>query len=285
MISGRLDRYVPRKDDRAGVEAFYKKRDYKPLWVSGGGADARAKAAIGYLASVAADGLDPNDYPTPDFAAAASAGDLAAAELKLTNAVLIYAHDAQVGRIHFTRVGSDISFKLDEPDPAAVLAKMADTQDVAAALDGYNPPQAGFKALKAKLAELRKGEQAAPPEEKKKVVRVSAGRILRPGMRDPRVVQLRKRLDIGDTNNPLYDEAVLEAVKAFQTKADIGVDGMARPEHGARAQRRSTARARSRAIRSRPSSPTWSAGAGCRASSATPRTPMSWSTCRTTRSA
>ncbi len=229
MIIGRLDRYVPRKDDRAGVEAFYKKRDYKPLWINNGAADARAKAAIAYLASVAADGLDPSDYPTPNFKAAAGAAELAAAELKLTNAVLIYARDAQVGRINYTRVGSDISFKLDAPEPAAVMDNMADIQDVAAALDGYNPPQAGFKALKAKLAELRKGQQAVEPEEKK-VVRISAGRILRPGMRDPRVEQLRKRLDIaGDKANPVYDQAVFDAVKAFQTKTEIGVDGMLGP--------------------------------------------------------
>ena len=149
---------MPRRDDRAGVEAFYKKRDYKPLWVNNGAADARAKAAIAYLANVATDGLNSDDYPTPAFKAGASAGELAADELKLTNAVLIYARDAEVGRINYTRIGSDISFKLDPPDPAAVLAKMADTKDVAAALDGYNPPQAGFKALKAKLADLRKGE-------------------------------------------------------------------------------------------------------------------------------
>lgn len=229
MITGRLDRYVPRREDRAGVEAFYKQRDYKPLWLAGDAADARAKAAIAYLASVAADGLDPSDYPTPDFAAATGADQLAAAELKLTNAVLIYAHDAQVGRVHFTRVGSDISFKLDEPEPAAVLAKMANTQDVAAALDGYNPPQPGFKALKAKLAQLRKGEDAGTAEGKK-VVRVASGRTLRPGMRDPRVVQLRKRLKIaGDKTNRLYDASVVEAVKAFQKKADIGVDGMVGP--------------------------------------------------------
>jgi len=246
MIISRLDRYVPRKEDRAGVEAFYKNRDYKPLWVASGTADPRAKAATGYLASVAADGLNPSDYPTPNFNNASSAGDLAAAELELTNSVLIYAHDAQVGRIHFSRVGSDISFKLDPPEPAAVLAKMAETTDVAAALDGYNPPQPGFKALKAKLAELRKGEKPAQPEETK-VVRIPNGHILRPGMKDRRVVLLRKRLDIaGDKNNPLYDKSVVDAVKAFQMKADIGVDGMLGPNtiaalngvHGLQAQPR-----------------------------------------------
>ena len=45
MISGKLDRIVSRKVDREGVEQFYKARDYKPLWVSDGAADARAKAA------------------------------------------------------------------------------------------------------------------------------------------------------------------------------------------------------------------------------------------------
>ncbi len=229
IIAGRLDRYVPRKEDREGVEAFYKKHDYKPLWIANGAADPRAKAAIAYLGSVAADGLEPSDYPTPSFDNAKSAGDLAAAELELTNSVLIYAHDAQVGRINYTRVGSDISFKLEAPEPAAVLAHMADSKDVAAALDGYNPPQPGFKALKVKLAELRKGETAAQPSEKK-VVRIPGGHILRPGMKDQRVVLLRKRLDIpGDKNNPVYDKSVIDAVKAFQMQADIGVDGMLGP--------------------------------------------------------
>jgi L,D-transpeptidase YcbB len=229
MIAGRLDRYVPRKEDRAGIEAFYKKRDYRPLWVANGSADSRAKAASAYLASVAADGLNPSDYPTPNFDAA-SADNLAAAELELTNSVLIYAHDAQVGRIHFSRVGSDISFKLVAPKPLAVLDKMAETNDVAAALDGYNPPQPGFKALKAKLAALRKGEKTAQPDDKK-MVRIPNGRILRPGMKDPRVVLLRKRLDIaGDKSNPVYDKSVIDAVKAFQMKANIGVDGMLGPQ-------------------------------------------------------
>ena len=45
-------------------------------------------------------------------------------------------------------------------------------------------------------------------------------------MKDQRVVALRKRLNVaGDKDNPLYDDAVRDAVKTFQTEADIGVDG------------------------------------------------------------
>ena len=227
-ISGKLDRIVSRKADREGVEAFYKARDYKPLWVSDGAADERAKAAIAYLAQVDSVGLDPSDYPTPDFKSAVTANALAEDELKLTAAVLTYARQAQTGRIHFSRVGADIEFKLVAPEPAEVLAKLADANDTSKALDSYNPPQPEFAALKAKLAELRKGALTPKAEEEKKpdLVHVGEGKILRPGMKDARVVALRKRLNIaGDKNSPLYDDAVRDAVKTFQTEADIDVDG------------------------------------------------------------
>ena len=74
----------------------------RPLWVSDGAADERAKSAIAYLAQVDTVGLDPNDYPTPDFKSAATAEALAEDELKFTASVLTYARQAQIGRIHFT---------------------------------------------------------------------------------------------------------------------------------------------------------------------------------------
>ncbi|MGH6683271.1 MAG: L,D-transpeptidase family protein, partial [Pseudolabrys sp.] len=230
MITGKqLDRVVSRKADREGVEQFYKARDYAPLWVSNGAADERAKAAIAYLRQVDTVGLDPADYQAPDFKSAVTAEALAEDELKFTASVLTYARQAQIGRIHFSRVSADIDFKLVAPEPADVLAKLADDKDTAKALDGYNPPQAEFKALREKLAEIRKGSgaQVKPEEEKKQdLVRVPEGKILRPGMKDTRVVALRKRLDVsGDKNSPLYDDAVRDAVKTFQTANDIGVDG------------------------------------------------------------
>jgi L,D-transpeptidase YcbB len=228
MIAGKLDRIVSHKADRDGVESFYKARDYKPLWLSDGAADARAKAAIAYLAQVDSVGLDPADYPAPDFKSAVTTSAQAEAELKFTASVLTYARQAQIGRIHFSRVDADIDFKLVAPEPAEVLAKVADASDVGAALDSYNPPQPEFAALKAKLAELRKGALTPKAEEEKKpdLVRVGEGKILRPGMKDQRVVALRKRLNItGDKDNPLYDDAVRDAVKTFQTESDLDVDG------------------------------------------------------------
>ena len=233
IINGKkLDRIIARKADREGVEAYYSAHDFKPLWIGDAAAEARAKAAADYLAQVDTVGLKPSDYPLPDLKSAVGSDEQAENELKFTASVLTYARHAQIGQIHFTRVGGDIAFNLVAPEPADVLAKVAGATDVAATLDSYNPPQQGFKALKKALAELRAndGQIVKPEEDKTPKVKVGEGKILRPGMSDARVVQLRQRLNVaGDKDNPKYDDAVFEAVKAFQMGAGIGVDGMLGP--------------------------------------------------------
>ena len=117
----------------------------------------RAKAAAAYLAGVDADGLDPSEYPVPQIKAGMEPDALAEAEIKFTDAVLTFARHAMSGRVHYSRVSADIVYDLAKPDPANVLARVAKAQDAGAALDSLNPPQPQYKALKAKLAEMRKG--------------------------------------------------------------------------------------------------------------------------------
>ncbi|HMF22599.1 MAG TPA: L,D-transpeptidase family protein [Pseudolabrys sp.] len=229
IASRQLERLANHKADRAGIEAFYSSRNYAPLWVSNNAGNERAKAAIAYLAQVDTVGLDPSDYPAPDFKPASSVDALAEAELRLTASALTFARHAQIGRIHFTRVGADIQYDLVAPEPASVLTRLAETNNADKVLDSFNPPQPGFKALKAKLAELRTGTTPENKTEDKAElprVHIPDGKLLRPGMKDARVVALRKRLAIaGDKENPLYDDTVRDAVRTFQTENDIGVDG------------------------------------------------------------
>ena len=235
VVTGKaLDRIVTRKAEHLGVEAFYKARDYAPLWVSDGAVTARAKSAMTTLSNAGEVGLDAADYPAPDFAAAKTADELADAELKLTAAVLTYARHAQLGRIHFSRVANDIEFSQTAPDPASVLDNLAKASNAAAALEDYNPPHPQFKALRAKLADLRAGRPVAEAktEDAKPApaIQIAAGPILRSGMKDARVPDLRKRLDIpGDKTSTLYDDTVIEAVKTFQTTADLDTDGNVGP--------------------------------------------------------
>ncbi len=84
LLALRGERYFSRKNERAAAEQFYRDRGFVPLWVEKGAETARATAAIAYLRGIEADGLDPADYPTPNFKAIADADGLAEAELKFT---------------------------------------------------------------------------------------------------------------------------------------------------------------------------------------------------------
>jgi murein L,D-transpeptidase YcbB/YkuD len=111
LLENKLQKYVPRQQDRAGVEAFYRKRGFAPLWVSDGKSLPRAQQTVDFLHRAAADGLDPDDYPTPRFADANPAR-LAADELALTNSVAVFVRHASTGRVAFTRVSGAIHFDL-----------------------------------------------------------------------------------------------------------------------------------------------------------------------------
>src|SRR5262249_9806368 len=132
-------------------------RNYAPVWITDGKANARAKAAIAYLGRVWADGLDPGDYPVPSFVSLTDPAALAEAEIRLTASVITYVHHAQIVRVHWSRLMGDIFYERGAPDPREVPPTLREVTDVGAALDAYEPHSDGYLALKTKLAELRAG--------------------------------------------------------------------------------------------------------------------------------
>ncbi len=219
LASGKFDRILGGKKERTTFEAFYSGRSYAPLWVTDGRANARAKAAIAYLGQVDADGLDPADYPIPDFTSPKDPAALAEAELKLTMSVVTYAHHAQVGRVHWSRVSGDIYYDQKAPNPADVLAKVAQADDVGSALASYEPHAPGYVALKAKLAELRAGKEVSGQTS------IPTGPVLKIGMQDDRVPLLRERLHVtGDGTT--YDKPLAEAVAKYQREHEQKSNGL-----------------------------------------------------------
>ncbi|HEY1746593.1 MAG TPA: L,D-transpeptidase family protein [Xanthobacteraceae bacterium] len=222
LANGKFDRMLGGKKERAAFEAYYASRDYAPLWLTDGKPNARAQAAIAYLGQVDADGLEPSDYPTPNFASLSDPAALAEAELRLSLSLSAYAHHAAVGRVHWTRVSGDISYDLKVPAPGDVLAKIGSAHDVSEALASYEPQSPGYLALKAKLAELRGGKEEAGQAP------IPNGPAIKIGAPDARVAQLRQRLNApGDDN--IYDKTLAEAVKRFQQEHELKPTGLLTP--------------------------------------------------------
>ena len=208
LLAGKSLRTFDRKTERTAVEKFYSSREYAPVFAQAGKLTDTGKGVIARLKDAASDGLNPTDYPVPDFTAATSPDALADAELKLVASMLDYARQAQSGRMHWSQVSADILYPDHPTDPAEVLANVTAAKDASAALDSYNPPHKLYRELKAKLAELR-GQGDGP------MIYVAEGPALafKPGTKkqpavapeDPRVPQLRAKLGVSE--NP--DERAL----------------------------------------------------------------------------
>ena len=229
MIGAKSLRYFDRKNERAAVEKFYTARDYAPQWTQAGKLTDSGKGVIARLKDAASEGLNPADYPAPDFAAAASPDQLAEADLKLTASMLDYARQAQSGRMHWSQVSGDIQYPEHPTDPAEVLANISTAKDASAALDGYNPPHKLYKQLKAKLAELR-GQGDGPmihiaegPALAFKAATRKQGEV---APADSRVPQLRAKLGIENPDDARYDAKVAAAVRKFQDHADLKPTGV-----------------------------------------------------------
>ena len=231
LLGSKSSRYFDRKAERTTIEKFYTARDYAPLWTQGGTLTATGKGVIARLKDAASDGLNPADYPVPDFAAAANPDALAEADLKLTASMMDYARQAQSGRMHWSQVSGDIQYPEHPIDPGEVLTNVTTAKDASAALDSYNPPQKLYRELKAKFAEVR-GQGDGP------VIQIAEGPALKftpargkkqpaVAVEDERVPQLRAKLGITENaDDAHYDAKVAEAVRKFQEGAELKPTGV-----------------------------------------------------------
>jgi L,D-transpeptidase YcbB len=216
------NRFFASKKERVAAEAFYSARTYAPVWESAGAMNDRVKTAIAYLATVDSEGLDPAEYAVPNFKTATSTDQLAEADLRMTATLLTYARHAQNGRINPSRVVPEVAYTGEPVDPADVLAKLADSKDIAATLADFNPQTPHYQALKAKLAELRGGKNGAG------AIRIPSGPVLKLGkseVHDARVPALREKLGIAAKDNEVYDRALADAVAGFQKEHELRGNG------------------------------------------------------------
>jgi L,D-transpeptidase YcbB len=238
------ERLFSRKGERQAVDAAYAKRSYAPIWFDQGKPTAKVQAAIDYIKTIAAEGLEPSDYSFPTLTATSLEGQ-ADAELKFTQSILTYARHALNGRVHWSRVTANALYK-DNYDAADVLSRISDANDVASVLASFHPQTPAYQKLKSKLAEIRAQKNDRVP------VRIPYGQYLKYGndkstdkskrnanskekpkftdepvamLSDPRVPLLREKLGLPAKSDTNYDKELAEAVAKFQDVNGLKPDG------------------------------------------------------------
>ncbi|MGE8361730.1 L,D-transpeptidase family protein [Pseudomonas sp.] len=210
-------------DARRLLEDFYQQRDGQPAWQS----VLQWQQLKAEVAQLADDGLQPDDYPLPDWQDGARQAPCN--ELLISHAYLQALSHLRQGRLSQQRL---------EPLWRASAWPKTDTRQatLSIALHHVPAPSQAFGAarpdnplytrLRAAYAQVRQhpvGEWSAIPD----------GPLLRPGGNDPRLPALRARLAAEGYLTPLttdlgnaFDPLTVDALKAFQAEHGINPDGI-----------------------------------------------------------
>ncbi|NTU96552.1 MAG: L,D-transpeptidase family protein [Chlorobiaceae bacterium] len=209
---------------------FYAGRHYQTVWTRSG----MVTELIAALEAAYDEGLDPQDYHIKEIRELIAGFPLtldrqALYDVLLTDAYLTLASHLHYGKVDPGRMeptwnpGDDLSYSALEYRLQNAIA----TNRVAAVLQEMRPQQQLYGDLKKGLAKYRSiaksGGWPAVPE----------GPSLKPGDRDPRVLFLRKRLQVsGELSSSVQDTSkaysgdIVEAVRQFQRHNGMEPDGV-----------------------------------------------------------
>lgn len=223
------------KGEQIALSAFYGNRNAGLLWVNDSGLTPRVALLRKVLSHADEWGLNPAEYKViegdgPKRTAELPAEWLADAELRTSLTAILYARQAQAGRIDPAALDEEfLDLHPAKPDPLAVLKGLADAGDrLAPFLEGFNPQTEQFRILKQKLTDIRgRGPQ-------KDAVKIPSGPQLKPGERHPQVALLRQRLAMTISPDVIsdgpsaefYDDGLADAVRDFQARSGLPGKGI-----------------------------------------------------------
>ncbi len=212
------------KQQRDDIVAFYRERDFAPLWVSSDELLPRVRDLLGAFAEADTHGLAPQDYLPADLesfsvdaAALVGAGDrLTRLELALTAGALRYAMHATGGRIVPNRLSAYHDLEPPTVEGPVALARLAEVPSPASYLASLHPVHPAYEALRRELA-----NQSARTDRRE--VPISEGPTLKPGQTDPRIPAIRERLaKLGHLAQPAAAPAeVVAAPISYDTEVPV----------------------------------------------------------------
>ena len=206
------------------LQSFYVTRGQRASW-DGPASRQQLLAAVG---TAAAEGLNPRDY---HLAALQGSNTTSAAfDALRTDALIRLAAHLFHGKLDAIDYLPEIDLQNAELGASAVqlLEDAIGKPDIPALLERLTPHGEIYQRLKAGLAQYRAIEQRGGWG------LVADGPTLHPGDRSPRVVALRERLsasaDLRDpgpvTDRELFDTALAQATRHFQTRHQLDADGV-----------------------------------------------------------
>ncbi|MGD9008393.1 MAG: L,D-transpeptidase family protein [Desulfobacteraceae bacterium] len=247
-VQNQTQQFVCRGETICGfklIPLFYRELGFAPAWMNGRKLRPKAKVLIQAVQNAFHDGLEPQDYHAiaiaetlamltnaSDFTIQKQAEYWADLDLLLTDAFLLLGTHLSGGRIDPETLHSDWLVGERSIDLLLLLHTASDVNRLDHAIEQLRPAHRGYLGLRNAMRRLRiQQAQGGWPA-------ITGGATLRPGNSDPRVPTLRRRLGLsGDIESghasdapTHYDDALVNAVKRFQTRHGLTPDGAVGPK-------------------------------------------------------
>jgi L,D-transpeptidase YcbB len=214
---------------------FYQRNSWQPAWLDNGRVPAPLQDLVRELRRAEEHGLDPAAYHLEaidvliarTLTGAATIEERLALELLATDAFLLYAGHLVSGRVDPATLISNWCIAGRREDLVGALQTAVHEHSPADVLRRLAPQHRDYRRLQNALAAYRMiaGRGGWEP--------IDAGSALRRGDAGPRVAQLRSRLRItgeysagNDRDDSHFDEALEAAVRRFQRRHGLDVDGI-----------------------------------------------------------
>ena len=222
--------------NQTAIDAFYAEREGEPLWIKKKRLNNQGLALFEVLKNAWQNGLNPGNYHLAQMEELfdgkdphARTGEAAALqiELLLTSGFVNYVRDMSGMRVN----PRDLSLRKRDwrqmVSAAHALTYLSDHKgDIAAFLNAQEPQTTTYQTLKSELIDLvsiMASEEDAKPK-------LNFKGLVRPGRGYSDIPKLRIRFGLADPESEndrfKYDEALVEAVKAFQTAKGLKPDGV-----------------------------------------------------------
>ena len=215
------------------AQSLYSQEQPSPYWTHRDGLNKRGREALDVLKKAPEHGISEDRYDVEEIESLVlnSAGDeqrLAEADIRLSESLVKFAQDLKYG-VSKPKRYDRLGVIEERPEAVETMRELVSAPDVAKWVLAQAPQAPVYESLRHTLAtyQILKRQGGWP--------KLASGKSIKPGMTDPRVAQVRDiLLTTGDlrevTQGNVYDDVLVEAVKRFQARHGIDVDGAVGPQ-------------------------------------------------------
>lgn len=226
------------------LQLLYERNGFQPIWLDKGIPSTQVNELIEAVEDARKDGLNPDDYHIESIKGklaesingrllnnSSNLQQMLALELVLSDAFLLYGSHLLAGRINPESIDPEWSANRLGIDMSLVLEKAILSGQIKNSLVQLAPSQQGYKRLR-KAFEIYKNLKTSWDFSS-----FPASTIIKKGSAGAIITELRKRLAVEgflsetvENESAIFDEELEQAVRNFQTRYGLKVDGVVGPQ-------------------------------------------------------